>query len=224
MATIIPAILPTSFVDLDEKVLRISRLVSSVQVDIVDGVFAPGKTWPFVNDHGDFKKLLSEVEGLPAWENISYEIDMMVADPLKIFDDWVSVGASTIIIHRESVDDATLDALITRGNEKDISLGIALKPSTPLSMIESYLDRVPRIQCMGNDQIGRQGTPLDPSVFEKIKAIRDMAGAVTISVDIGVNRDTAPKLISAGATILVSGSAIFESDSPGDAIAFFSSL
>jgi ribulose-phosphate 3-epimerase len=224
MAEIIPAILPASFEDLTEKVNIVSKFAARVQVDVVDGKFAKSRTWPFVNDRGEFAKLTAESEGLPSWEYVSYEIDMMVENPASIFDNWVVAGASALIVHRESVTDPELEALIAKATERDVELGLALKPSTPIEQILPFADRVAFIQCMGNDHIGEQGVALDESVYDTLKALREKLPNGILSVDIGVNEDTASELINAGANKLVSGSAIFEADSPKEAFEFFKSL
>ncbi len=224
MAEIIPAILPADFAELEENATRVASLVSRVQVDIVDGVFAEGKTWPFKNDHGEFASLVKEERGLPSWESLSYEIDMMVQDPAHLFDEWVAVGASALIVHRESVTDTVLDDLFLRAEERGIELGIALKPSTDTSEIEKWIEKAAFIQCMGSDHIGMQGTSLDSRVYEKIADIHARFPQVTISIDIGVNHETAPKLVEAGVQKLVSGSAVFGSDSIKDTIEWFRSI
>lgn len=224
MIEIIPAILPHDFREVEDKASQVASLVSRVQVDIVDGVFAPQKTWPFTNDHGEFVSLVKEERGLPQWESLSYEIDMMVADPARLFDEWVAVGASALIVHRESLSKGALDDIFLRSEERTIDIGIALKPKTDIADIEAWIEKAAFIQCMGSNTIGQQGTALDESVYEKISDIHARFPQVTISVDIGVNRMTAPKLIASGATKLVSGSAIFGSESVRESIDWFQLL
>ena len=74
------------------------------------------------------------------------------------------------------------------------------------------------VQFMGSDNIGHAGEELDEKVFDKIKIFREKYPNIPIQVDIGVNPDTAPRLVEAGATALVSGSAIFKSANIKEAI------
>jgi ribulose-phosphate 3-epimerase len=224
MAVVIPAIIPKSYADLAEHVLRVSAFVSRVQVDVVDGVFAKNRTWPLIGDDGAFQKIKAEAEGLPAWEYVEYEIDLLVADPASVFDDWVKAGASALVIHRESADDQKLQELIVRAKDANIEIGIALNPSTSVDSIMPFVPEIAFIQCMGNDHTGEQGVSLDPAVLSKIADIRKRFPESMISIDIGVNKETAPKLVAAGANKLVSGSAIFESKSPKEIIDLFQSL
>ena len=84
MAEVIPAIIPESFSDLEEKVSRVSSLVSWVQIDVCDGRFVPKRSWPYpktrndANDtqnhaeyDADFEAILKEERALPQWEKIS---------------------------------------------------------------------------------------------------------------------------------------------------------
>jgi len=108
--------------------------------------------------------------------------------------------------------------------EHKLSVGVALKPSEPLSRIEPMIPYIQFIQCMGNDKVGYNGVVLDESVYEKVRTLRELYKHMDISVDIGVNRETAPRLIEAGATKLISGSGIFKSADPIEEIKFYKKL
>jgi len=97
--------------------------------------------------------------------------------------------------------------------ERDsLEIGVAINPSTLQEDLFPLVPCIDFIQCMGNDNIGYQGISLDEDVYEKIKILREKYSDIPIAVDIGVNETTAPLLIKAGATKLLIGSAIFESD------------
>lgn len=221
---IIPAILPKTFTELSEKLGRVRGLAQEVQIDIVDGTFAPAKTWPYVGDSGEFAEILSdEKRGLPFWDEFDFEFDLMVAKPQEVVSNWVRAGASRIILHVESASAETLSEIIHEWKHA-VSIGLALNPSTPLVALETFIHEVSLVQCMGSDRIGFQGTPLDESVIQKITALRAKHPKLPIAVDIGVNKETAPRLIAAGATRLVAGSAIFGAPDIKDAIAKLQSL
>jgi ribulose-phosphate 3-epimerase len=224
MTEVVPAIIPYKFADIEKKVAQVCGMVSRVQVDIVDGVFAPSKTWPFVGDFGEFSKLVLGTFKLPYLGEIKYSLDMMVAHPRAMLDDWISAGFSAFIIHRESVTtDAMLDiAKYLHG--KGLKVGIALRPRNPVEEIAQYLKYFDFVQFMGNDRIGYHGVLLDEAVLGKIRGLRQTHPRITINVDIGVNTNTAPKLVSAGADRLVSGSAVFDSEDIRKTIKVFESL
>ncbi len=249
--------MPKTFREIEEKTALVAGAVDTVQVDIVDGKFAPNTTWPYVEkgemgERGekgdkDFEELLAEKKELPHSEELDYEFDLMVANPAEAVPDFVRLGASRVIVHIESFGmgekgerGEMLSELIHEWKHS-VDVALALKPSTPLSAIEPFLHEVSLVQFMGNDKISFGGVPLDEEkVLPKIRELRSkhplpsptralpLVGerhlALEISVDIGVNRDTAPRLIAAGASRLVAGSAIFGSDNPRLAIEAFRRL
>lgn len=214
---IIPAILPSSYRDLEDKLMRVRGLTRNVQIDICDGFFVPSKTFPFTSsaDKEQFKQILAEEETLPFWEEFDFELDLMVQESKKVSEDWVRAGASRIIIHIESPDDrGALEALQplrdTYATAVDVALAISLE--TPIEKLETLAHLGSTIQCMGIAKIGMQGQPLDERIYEKVKEIRRLYPEHTISVDGGVEIENAKALVGAGASRLVAGTALFEGD------------
>jgi len=218
---IIPAILPKDFAELSEKISLIRGLVKTVQIDVCDGQFVQNATWPYKKEDDNFNRILSEEEGLPGWQELNFEIDLMVNRPEEIVEDWVTAGASRIIIHAEAVGDIGGAINILNGR---IDVGLALNIDTPLDQILSYIDKIQSVQCMGIDHIGFQGQEFDVKVIGKVKEIKSSFPNLKVSVDGGVSLDNAPSLIEAGADRLVAGSAIFESDNFAEAIRKFKAL
>jgi ribulose-phosphate 3-epimerase len=218
---IIPAILPKDFAEVEEKVGLVRGFVKTVQIDVCDGQFVPSATWPYRKDDDTFKKLLTEAEGLPGWQDLNFEIDMMVNKPEERVDDWVSAGATRIIIHVEAKGDvmAAVEKL-----EGRVEIALAINIDTPTSDLEPFKGKISAIQCMGIDHIGFQGQSFDSKVIEKVKEVRSAFPEIIISVDGGVSLETAPKLIEAGVNRLVVGSAIFNSDNAIDAVQEFKRL
>ena len=215
---IVPAILAKDFSEIPAKLELVKGIADTVQIDIVDGKFAPNKTWPYIGDHGELLTILREERGLPFWQDVDFEFDLMVAKPQEVMHDFVKLGASRVIIHIESIPPDTLSELIQEWKQA-VDIGLALKPSTPVSLLETFLHEVSFVQCMGNDKISFGGVPLDEAVvLQKITELRQKYPELTISVDIGVNLETAPRLIEAGASRLVAGSAVFGKANPTEAI------
>jgi ribulose-phosphate 3-epimerase len=227
---IIPAIMPSSFTDLKEKAEKVSAFVGLAQIDIMDGVFVPSKSWPYteggVGKEPHFLALSKQDEGLPEWEDLDYEIDLMITEPEKHIDEWLPLGAARLIFHIESVKD--IDAFFGHdifkpearsiGKHKVIELGLAINPDTSLDAILPHISKVDFVQCMGIAKIGYQGQPFDERVLAQIHALRLKYPDMPISVDGGVNLATAHDLKGAGATRLVSGSAIFNAEDAEEAI------
>ena len=217
MIQVIPTVIPESFEELTERIERVASLVSLVQIDVVDGVHAPSVTWPFTNDgEGSFEKLVSGELRLPHHDSIKFELDFMVRAPEVVLDAWMAVGFDQFIIHLESTQD--MSGIISRLRSSGLGVGIALKPSTSNDELEPFIDSIDFVQCMGNDRIGYHGVALDPVVLEKIKDLHARFPHMPLGIDIGVNVETAPALIEAGATRLATGSAILNSEDPAHVI------
>lgn len=214
---VIPAILPDSLEHLREEVERVHRFVDTIQVDVVDGIFAPTKTWPYSND-GNWQSLIDQDEGLPYWEDVNYEIDIMADDQLGAAREWISAGASRIIAHIESLSDESISEFKSLKKDFDVELVLSLIPSTPNSVLDKHLDYIDGVQFMGNDKIGYHGVELDDSVYEKIRDLRKKMPDLPIGIDIGVNFDTIPLLSEAGVNRFSSGSLILNSNNPGQTV------
>ena len=231
MTEVIPAIIPEYFAEIREHVERVVQYVSRVQVDIMDGQFAPTKSWPFnERDRWTFEKLVHKEITLPHAKKLIYELDMMVEKPEEYIDDWIAAGFRALIIHIEST--SALQSIIEkirgksgrRGERGAIEIGIAFKPGTPLEALDEWIPHIDFVQHMGNDNIGYHGVSLDSFVLPKITRLREKYPELIIGIDIGVTTETAPLLVESGANRLVSGSAIFNSENIEETIKQFKAL
>lgn len=216
---VIPAVMPESYDDLRRKVNQVKGAVQTVQIDVMDGVFVPEKTWPYKDGDEDTPEELIRTERfLPDWERVAYEVDLMVEEPEKVIDTWLSLGVRRVIVHVESTKE--LPAIIKKFEARDqsqwevlpVELGVALDIETPNNAVLRHMHDIDFVQCMGIDQIGYQGQPFDDRVLEKVRDLRWECPHLIISVDGGVSFESAPRLIKAGAQRLVSGSTIFNSN------------
>ena len=231
MTEIIPAILVDDFEQLQDQIELVKLNTKRIQIDICDGQFVQNATWPYRKPDNNFEMLIREDQSLPGWEKIDYEFDLMVNKPEEVVDDWVSVGASRIVLHIESKGDirAAIEKLKGR-----VEIGLAMNIDTSVSSIESAGltihdneiegGTVQFIQLMGIDHIGFQGQKFDAKVIDRITEIKKTFPDLDISIDGGVSLDNAPDLINAGANRLIVGSAIFEAESPLNALEEFQSL
>jgi len=212
---IIPAILPQDYAEVLDKVDKVKGLVSTIQIDICDGYFVPSFSWPYKKHDDSFEKMLHEEIGLPDWQDLEYEFDLMVDKPEEKVENFVMIGASRIIIHAESKGDVVGAINSLQGK---VEVGLALNIATPVSVIEPLKDKIQFIQCMGINRVGYQGQSFEPKVLDKIQEIRAKYPDLMISVDGAVSLDTASLLLDAGADRLVVGSAIFNDENPGEVI------
>lgn len=223
---IIPAILTKDFRNIERSIDMVSGVVNMVQIDLCDGVFVPNKTWPYVNGEPTtdvyFNKLTSEEIGMPHWEQIDIELDLMIAHPLAQLATLMMIGPKRLVFHLDSLiaskeSLADLDPYIRENTE----IGLAILPDADISVLDSFLEYISFVQVMGIDRVGFQGQTFDPRVLETVKAIRAVYPDIQISVDGGVTLETAKMLNEAGADRLVVGSAIFADHQPMLAINTF---
>ena len=221
--------MPESYDDLVQKAGRVAGIVPWAQIDIMDGEFTPSSSWPYGKKNQEtFAQLLKSKKELPFWEEISYEIDLMVTHPEKVVRDFVLLGARRIIVHIESVKALRpLIASVQKGSfeegecaiDEPVEFGLAFSIDTPFDRLREYMYEVDVVQLMGIEKIGFQGEPFSERVISRIRDLRAEYPHLIISVDGGVNRASAPRLIEAGADRLVSGSAVFSSSNVEEAIA-----
>ena len=222
MIEIVPAVLPKSFEDLKEHLERLRGAVRRVQVDVVDGVLARHKTWPY-KDHSTFAKIVEDEHGLPLWEEFDFEFDLMIKDPLAHALEYVRAGASRIVLHSDS--DAAAEALtqlLSWREEQEsftVRVGVAIPASAQPEVLEPFEAQFDFVQVMGIERIGRQGEPLDKHALYLVERLRKRYPELPVQVDGGVKLENAQALAQAGATTLIVGSAIFGQDDPKAAYA-----
>jgi ribulose-phosphate 3-epimerase len=229
---IIPAILPEAFPVIERAVEQITEAASTVQIDFVDGFFAPNRTWFFNRkDESHLEQIRAEEIGMPHWEDINYELDLMVNNPLDRMDDFIALAPSKIIFHVEAFpakeDEEKLINYFETLPEMVramIGFGMALGNDTDPALLAAYIPYIKSIQCMGIAQVGSQGQPFDPRVFDQIKKVKALYPGMIITVDGAVSLDNAVALAEAGVTQLIIGSAIFQSPDPRGTIGEFKHL
>jgi len=215
MTEVIPAVLAKDYNDLRQKIANVVNVSHVVQIDICDGKFVSSTSWPMgYNDKESVTLILNEEEGLPYWENLDFEFDLMVKDAIKQFDFFVSLGAKRIIFHLEAENESELKDFINSMDpytRETLEIGIALNTTTPIEKLEPFINSIDFVQFMGIEHIGFQGQDFDDRVLLQIKELRLKYSDIIISVDGSVNEDTAPLLVKAGANRLVAGSVLMKS-------------
>jgi ribulose-phosphate 3-epimerase len=240
MVDIIPAILEGSFVEIENKLARTKGHARTVQLDICDGVFTQAITWPYVsapaegksfNYEESFKKIVAEEAEMPFWEEIDIELDLMVANAKRLLPDLLHIGPTRVVLHLASLTKPIDDMhSIARSIPGMVEIGLAVLPDADMNVVSAIIDErlISFVQCMGISEVGVQGSVVDESVLEKtcsnLRFLREKFPTLVLSVDGGVNMSTAKALTDAGATRLVSGSAIFSAESVQKAVAKFQSV
>ncbi|MFA5744844.1 MAG: hypothetical protein WC887_01380 [Candidatus Paceibacterota bacterium] len=231
MGLVVPAVLPTSKKDLEEKLELFSRIpsVSRVQIDVVDGRFVSPASWPYTALE-EFRAMLAAGEMLPDLNRFVYEIDLMCLDIDDSIESWLALGVSRITLHAESVNN--LPQLLASARRKYdagglvslISFGLALNIMSDIDLIEPCLSEIDYVQFMGIAHIGQQGQSFDERVYKKIRIFHARHPDVPIQVDGGVSLEQAKKLEALGVSNLIVGSAIVRASNPAAAAAVFEEL
>ncbi len=199
---IAPSVLPADFSKLGEEVGALEAAgVDLIQWDVMDGQFVPNLTFgPDV------------IASARKHTSVPFEAHLMVYTPDVMAEQYIDAGCSRLIVHAE----ACTHLHRTLGNINDLgaNAAVALNPATPASAIAHVLDLVDLVLVMTvNPGFGGQAyiATMEPKVAE-IRAMIDDAGladAVDLEVDGGIGPSTIAGAASAGANVLIAGSALY---------------
>lgn len=219
MLEVVPAILVKTFTELEEKLAFLKGASTAVQIDITDGQFAGVESWPLYKGDKNFESIVREERGMPEWEEFEFEFDLMMSDPFSLIPDLIRAGAAKIVIHAESInldsDQLLLDQLRTEGV---VEVGIAFNQNADEKLIKEFLPFADFVQFMGISKIGFQGQEFNPRVLDQIKFLKQELPNMPISVDGAMKPDTAALVAEAGATKIIVGSYVLNSENPAEAI------
>lgn len=198
MIKIAPSILSADFADLKNEIIKLDEAKADmIHLDVMDGNFVPNLTFgPCV------------IKSIRPYTKLMFDAHLMVDNPDKMLEWFALAGADIITVHAEVCPhlDKTLDAIHKLG----VKAGVALNPSTSESVLEYVLDKLDLILVMTVNP-GFGGQQFMENQLEKIAKVKKMISGrdIILSVDGGINPMTASEAISAGADMLVAGSAIF---------------
>lgn len=201
---VIPAILVKSWDEFERMVRKLEPHTEWAHLDIIDGVFAPNTT---IRGFEELLKIST---------TLKFEVHLMVKKPGEQLTEWYKTAAERLIIHAESEGDhlTMLQEIERHGKQR----ALAFSPDTDPAKFDTLVPHCHHVQFMTVNP-GFYGSPFVPEVVGKIADFHARHPTTTVSVDGGITPQTAPDVLKAGASMLVCGSYIAQSDDPAKAIA-----
>ena len=206
MKTIVsPSLLSANFIDLKSDVEMINKSEADwLHMDIMDGVFVPNISF-----------------GFPVLEAVAkactkpLDVHFMIQHPEQYIEQTAKTGAMMMNVHYEAC--THLHRTIQQIHDAGMKAGVTLNPSTPVCLLEDIICDVAMVLLMSVNP-GFGGQKFIDEILAKTRRLRRMidesGSKALIQIDGGVNAETAPLLVEAGADVLVSGSYIFKAADP----------
>jgi ribulose-phosphate 3-epimerase len=205
MIIISPSVLAADFSDLGNEVNKVYKAGAKyIHLDVMDGVFVPNISFgPPV------------IASLRKKTDIFFDVHLMITHPERYVKDYADAGADLITVHYESTFD--LKSVIAQIKSFGKKAAVSIKPATSPDVLFPYLKDLDMVLIMTVEP-GFGGQKMMPDMLDKVRAIRAYAKENGVDIDIQVDGGITPENVhlstSAGANVIVAGSAIFKAENP----------
>ena len=198
-----PSILTADFVHLGEAIEELDNAKTDMfHLDVMDGIFVP-----------NISIGIPVVDSIRKATDTVLDVHLMIDRPHRYIEQFAKAGADIIGFHIEAGSDVkeTIDLIHSFGKKACLTI----KPKTPASAVFEYLPMLDMVLVMSVEP-GFGGQKFMPESLDKIKEIREKAQKLGLDIDIevdgGINLETAPLAVKAGANVLVTGNVLFSAD------------
>ena len=203
MMILAPSMLAADFKQLGNEIKLIEDNVAKyLHFDVMDGIFVPSISFG-----------MPVLESIRPATNLVCDVHLMITEPIRYIEAFKKAGADLITIHLEACED--VNATIEKIRECGCKVGLSISPDTPVSALESYVDKVDMVLIM-SVYPGFGGQKFIPGSLDKIRELKAMLDERNLEVDIqvdgGIYTSNVEEVVKAGANIIVAGSAIFRGD------------
>ena len=201
MIKIAPSILSADFANLGYTLKKLEKAGADlIHIDVMDGLFVPNLTFG-----------PAFIEKIRNHTKLPFDVHLMINNPEYSLMQYIKAGADYITLHPETT--IHLDRTINLIKDAGVKVGVALLPTTSPDILEYILDKIDLILIMTVNP-GFSGQKFMPTQLSKLKKIVNIIGDknIIISVDGGINKETAKLCKEQGANLLVSGQYVFDGD------------
>lgn len=202
---IAPSLLAADFANLERDLNMLNASQADwYHLDVMDGVFVPNISFGF-----------PVMQAMAKHATKPLDVHLMIVQPEKFLPEVKALGAKVMSVHVEAC--THLHRVVQQIKAAGMMAGVVLNPHTPLTTIEEMITEVDLVLLMSVNP-GFGGQAFIETTIDKVRRLRtliDSTGSrALIEVDGGVNRETAARLVAAGADVLVAGSAVFNAPDP----------